>query len=255
MSDFTRGDARGPRARAVLLKLRPPNPRAWDRIYTVAAALSPRPWSGDSSGRTALVPPAGRSAGSLLALRSQGFERARTGALTQAEAAPLLQRGWKVAAHLHLLRHSMRVLPPAHPREGPPLRRGRESDLAAAATLDDDAFPLEWRLGRAGLTDALKATPQSRFRIARGADGPVGYAICGRSGRDGYVQRLAVSAAHRGQGLGRALTLDGLRWLRRWKATSASVNTYVGNDVALRLYQSLGFAEVRPGLMVLTIDL
>jgi len=121
--------------------------------------------------------------------------------------------------------------------------------------LDDDAFPDEWRLGRSGLGDALEATPQTRFRLARTSSGPVAYAICGRSGRDGYVQRLAVASTHRGQGLGRALTLDGLRWLKRWKASSASVNTYVGNDVALRLYRSLGFVEVRPGLMVLTIDL
>ncbi len=121
--------------------------------------------------------------------------------------------------------------------------------------MDDAAFPLDWRLGRDGLADALKATPHSRFRVAREGGRPVGYAVCGRSGREGYVQRLAVAASSRGQGLGRALTLDGLRWLKRWRASSAAVNTYVGNDGALRLYQSLGFVEVRPGLMVLTIDL
>lgn len=167
----------------------------------------------------------------------------------------MLARGWRIAAHLHLLRHGLGRLPPEHPRGGPRLRRAREADLEAAAPLDDSAFPLEWRLGRAGLADALKATPQSRFRLARDGGVPVGYAICGRSGREGYVQRLAVADSARRQGLGRALTLDGLRWLKRWRATSVSVNTYVGNDGALRLYQSLGFVEVRPGLMVLTIDL
>lgn len=149
----------------------------------------------------------------------------------------------------------MRRLPPEHPRSGPRLRRATESDLDAAATLDDEAFPAEWRLGRSGLSDALAATPQSRFRLARVDGRPVGYAICGRSGRDGYVQRLAVASSARRQGLGRALTLDGLRWLKRWRVTSTSVNTYVGNDDALRLYRSLGFVEVRRGLVVLTIDL
>lgn len=219
------------------------------------ADVAGRSWPGDPSGRTALVRPAGRDAADLRALRSAGYERARTGAMTHAEATPLVQRGWKVAAHLHLLRHDMGRLPPEHPRSGPRLRRATESDLDAAVALDDATFPLEWRLGRSGLADALRATPQSRFRLARGSSEPVGYAICGRSRRDGYVQRLAVAPAHQGRGLGRALTLDGLRWLKRWKATTASVNTYVGNDAALRLYESLGFVEVKPGLMVLTIDL
>lgn len=221
----------------------------------MATARRFRAWPGDPSGVTALVRPEGRSPAALRALRAAGFARARTGALTETETRPLLQRGWRVAAHLHLLRHEMDHLPPEHARAGPRLRRGNASDLEQAASLDDETFPLEWRLGRAGLAEALKATPQSRFRIARDSEGPVGYAICGRSKRAGFVQRLAVAPSHQGLGVGRALTLDGLRWLKRWQATSASVNTYVGNDAALRLYRSLGFQEVRPGLMVLTIDL
>ena len=214
-----------------------------------------RIWPGDPSGRTALVRTANRAPADLKELRAAGFQHARTGALAEGEGTPLLRTGWKIAAHLHLLRHDLGRLPPEHPRDGPRLRRAGESDLEAAAALDDASFPLDWRLGRDGLADALRATPQSRFRLARETGQAVGYAICGRAGRDGYVQRLAVAASSRGRGLGRALTLDGLRWLKRWRATSASVNTYVGNDAALRLYQSLGFVEVRPGLMVLTIDL
>lgn len=213
-----------------------------------------RRWPGDLSGHTALLRPRERSSDHLRALSSQGFKHARTGAIAHSDGAPLLQRGWRVAAHLHLLRHDLKTLPPSHsPR--PRLKRATDADLAGVVVLDDDAFPLEWRLGRSGLTEAMRATPHTRFRVAPGEDGPAGYAVCGRAGRDGYVQRLAVAEGHRGEGLGRALTLDGMRWLRRWRATSASVNTYVGNDAALRLYRSLGFVEVHPGLMVLTIDL
>lgn len=214
-----------------------------------------RRWPGDPDGRTVLVRPDRRSPAALLGLRAEGFGHARTGAITELEARPLLERGWRIAAHLHLLTHSLDRLPPEHPGDRPRLRRATESDLDAAVPLDEAAFPLEWRLGRHGLADALNATPHSRFRIARDSSGPAGYAICGRSKRDGYVQRLAVARSHQGRGIGRALTLDGLRWLKRWKAASASVNTYVGNDAALRLYKSLGFVEVKPGLMVLTIDL
>ena len=188
-------------------------------------------------------------------MRAAGFTSARTGAVSHQEAQALLARGWRVAAHLHLLTHAMDRLPPAHPRTGPRLRRAGEADVDVAVELDNAAFPDEWRLGRPGLVDALRATPQSRFRMASGPEGAVGYAISGRAGREGYIQRLAVAASHRRTGLGRALTLDGLRWLKRRRVRSASVNTFVGNEAALRLYRSLGFVEVRPGLMVLTIDL
>ena len=214
-----------------------------------------RVWPGDVTGGTALVRPSARSDAGLEGLRESGFVRARTGAISHREAQALMARGWRIAAHLHLLTHPLGQLPPEHPREGPRLRRAGEPDVDVAVALDDEVFPEEWRLGRAGLIDALRATAQSRFRMARDAAGPVGFAICGRSGTDGYVQRLAVAAGHRREGLGRALTLDGLRWLKRWRATTASVNTFVGNEAALRLYRSLGFVEVQPGLMVLTIDL
>ena len=215
----------------------------------------PRAWPGDVTGRTALVRPGGRAAAGLAALKESGFARARTGAVGHEEARALLERGWIIAGHLHLLNHPMDRLPPEHSRTGPRLVRATDADVDVAVELDDAAFPDEWRLGRAGLIDALRATPQSRFRLARDAEGPIGYAICGRAGRDGYVQRLAVASGRRREGLGRALTLDGLRWLKRWRVKTTSVNTFVGNDAALRLYRSLGFVEVRPGLMVLTIDL
>ena len=214
-----------------------------------------RRWPGDPSGRTALVRPAERSDQHLADLSRQGFRVARTGALSRGEADPLLRRGWSVAAKLHLLHHDLGKVPRAALTGDFRFRRATDRDVEAVSPLDDHAFPPEWRLGSAGLTEALGATPWSRFRIARTSQGPVGYAICGRSGRDGYIQRLAVAESHRGAGLGRALTIDGLRWLKRWRATSASVNTYVGNEVALHLYLSLGFDEVHPGLMVLTIDL
>ena len=214
-----------------------------------------RTWPGDETGGTALVRPDARSRPHLEAVQAAGFRRARTGALTHEEAAPLLRGRWTVAAHLHLLRHSLEKLPPEHPRSGPRLRRASEHDLDAATALDDESFPAEWRLGRPGLADALRATPHTRFRLARHELGPAGYAICGRAGREGYVQRLAVASSSQRQGLGRALTLDALRWLRRWRAQVASVNTYAGNDEALSLYRSLGFVEAPRGLMVLTISL
>ena len=83
----------------------------------------------------------------------------------------------------------------------------------------------------------------------------VGYAVTGRAGPRGYLQRLAVHPDHQRAGLGGALVVDGLRWLRRWGAKEVLVNTQEGNEPAVRLYEALGF-ELRPeGLAVLRLAL
>jgi ribosomal protein S18 acetylase RimI-like enzyme len=52
-------------------------------------------------------------------------------------------------------------------------------------------------------------------------------------------------------GLGRALGLDGLRWLQRKGVKEAVVNTQLGNEPALALYLSLGFRKEPMQLAVL----
>ena len=79
----------------------------------------------------------------------------------------------------------------------------------------------------------------------------VAYSIWGRAGARGYLQRLAVDPTHRRAGHGTALVVDGLRWLARRRADTAVVNTQVGNDTALSLYESLGFRRQPGGLVVL----
>ena len=79
----------------------------------------------------------------------------------------------------------------------------------------------------------------------------VGYAITGRAGRRGYLQRLAVAQDQTGRGIGRALVSDGLRWLRRRGAQRCLVNTQVGNERALDLYERIGFRREPVGLAVL----
>ena len=74
----------------------------------------------------------------------------------------------------------------------------------------------------------------------------VGYAVTGRAGTRGYLQRLAVApATTNGRGIGTALVVDGLRWLRRWGAKEVLVNTQEANEAAVQLYEPLGF-ELRP---------
>lgn len=223
----------------------------WERART-------GPWRGD--GRIAyLAPlaPAGAPSVDFLrrcldTLAARGFERVVTSALAPAEQRGFLAVGFEEYERLHLLSHNLENVP--RPAEaGVPLRRGRSTDWPAVLEVDAGSFAPFWRLDNEGLREAIEATPTSRFRVAaprRGGE-VLAYAVTGLSGNQGYLQRLAVHPAHRRSGLGRALGLDGLRWLRRKAVSEAVVNTQLGNEPALHLYLSLGFREEPIQLSVL----
>jgi len=194
----------------------------------------------------------------LAVLADRGFSRVVTGALSPHEQAGFLAAGFTVAEQLHLLAHDLADLPDL-PDAARQLRRARHRDRPAVLTVDGAAFPPFWRLDPRGLSDALSATPRVRFRVAPSAEhGPDrlrGYAICGRAGDRGFVQRLAVDPAAQRMGLGWALMVDGLHWLSRRGVRRAVVNTQQGNASALTLYERLGFRHEPVGLSVLSAGL
>lgn len=191
----------------------------------------------------------------LATLRDQGYSRVVTGALSPPEQRGFLAAGFAVEQRLHLLSIDLSTrLPP--PPDGPPLHRATRKDRPGVLAVDAASFSPFWRFDDAGLRDAVAATPHTRFRVAYDADGPVvGYAVCGRAGPRGFVQRLAVDPVAQGQGIGSRLLFDGLYWMRRRRVQRAVVNTQVGNDVALQLYLKTGFREDPAGLSVLSAGL
>jgi ribosomal protein S18 acetylase RimI-like enzyme len=216
-------------------------------------------WRGDAT--TAYLTPARGRPGArevqecVAGLGQLGFVTALTAALGPADQAPFLAAGFEVHERLHLLARDLHDLPPAPPVA---LRRGRRRDRPAVLEVDGRAFSAFWRLDDAGLDEALAATPSSRFRIADDPDDPsvvAGYAVTGRAGRRGFLQRLAVDPGFEGRGLGRALVLDGLGWLRRRGVERVVVNTQEANGRALTLYEQLGFRRQHAGLAVLRTNL
>jgi ribosomal protein S18 acetylase RimI-like enzyme len=170
-----------------------------------------------------------------------------TGALDVTAQRPYLAAGFEEHARLHVLGRDLDEL---RTHRQVQLHRARRRDRGEVHEVDVSAFSEFWQLGEAGLDDALGATPDARFRVARD-DRIVAYAICGLAGRQGYVQRLAVRPEHRRAGLGAALVLDGLEWMRKRGADDAVVNTQIDNVAALALYDDLGFRRRGPGLRVL----
>src|SRR5688572_25005395 len=189
------------------------------------------PWRGDTT--VAHLTP-GRGRPTLASVRraideavSSGYQSAITAALAPGDQLPFLEAGFEVHERLHLLVRGLDDLPDVAPAE---LRRGHHADRPRVLRVDAEAFPSFWRLDGPGLADALAATPSARFRVAVDQRRRiVGYAVTGRAGPRGYLQRLAVQPDHQRAGLGAALVIDGLKWLRRWSAKEVLVNTQEDN--------------------------
>jgi ribosomal protein S18 acetylase RimI-like enzyme len=215
------------------------------------------PWRGDPD-TAYVVARSGRPSSWALArcleqLDQRGFRAALTAALPPADHAPYLANGFTVHERLHLLSRGVEPVPS---RDGPEvdLRRARRRDRRAVLEIDAAAFPPFWRLDGAGLEDALGATPSVRFRVAHRHDDAtdiVGYAVTGRAGVRGYLQRLAVDPSAQRAGVASALVADALQWLRRWGGREVLVNTQEHNAGAVALYERLGFRRHDEGLAVL----
>ena len=97
----------------------------------------------------------------------------------------------------------------------------------------------------------LKELPES-FIVAETNQKVVGYIMCkiefGFSNfrklgfvKKGHVVSVAVLPEHRGKGIGRSLLLEAINGLAFRKSDEIYLEVRVSNDLAVRMYQSLGF--------------
>ncbi len=186
-------------------------------------------------------------------LAGLGYTSIITAALHPEEAQSFLANGFVEHDRLHVLAHPLTGLDrfaDAGP-DGLRLRRARRGDRRRALEIDARAFPPFWRLDATGLDEAEHATPRRRFRVAAVGGEPVGYAVTGRAGSQGFLQRLATDPGHSGQGIGSRLVLDALQWAAQRGVRRVLVNTQWSNDRALALYRHLGFESTATDLVVL----
>ena len=187
-------------------------------------------------------------------LRNRGFRHIVTSALGPREARPFELVGFGLHHELHLLVRDLQQHPAPNRINRQFTRSARRSDWDQVLAIDRLAFDEFWQFDSAAVRDALRATPSSRFHVARGAP-PLGYHITGRAGPNGYLQRLAVHPdAHR-QGLGRGLLNDSLAWLQRRNVRRVFVNTQLENTAAYGLYRAEAFELESYRLAVLQLKL
>jgi ribosomal protein S18 acetylase RimI-like enzyme len=188
-------------------------------------------------------------------LRIAGFDTIRTGALGTQVGARFEHLGFEAIQSLILLEHTTVGGTTAGSTkksagETMAIVRLAADEDGEASRIDGAAFGAGWCIDRIGIGDVRSATPRHRARGVRVGAQLVAYAISGRDGRNGYVQRLAVSPEHQSRGYGAALVNDSLRWMARWRVRRALVNTHIGNESALALYHRLGFTDLSDRLHV-----
>jgi ribosomal protein S18 acetylase RimI-like enzyme len=184
-------------------------------------------------------------------LAALGFVHVRTSAVAGGTASALTAGGFTVMQELVLLEHTdVRRAAAALTVAAAiaPTTRLLAASRRAASRIDEAAFGREWALDDVALHDVCAATPRHR---ARAAGNPLaGYAITGRDGRQGFLQRLAVHPDAQRNGLGLALVADSLTWMARWRVERALVNTPAGNEGALALYERAGYRRLPEALCV-----
>ena len=221
------------------------------------------PWHADGGvAHLSLPPRAGSPAtedlrAAVEAVQARGYRSVITSALEEGETEPFDALGFAELDRLQVLVHDldgvdgMRRGGPDLP-PGTKLRRGRRGDREHALAVDAAAFPDFWRLDAEGLADAEAATPHSRFRVATTGGRVIGYAVTGRGGESGFLQRLATDSGARRRGVATALVHDALIWCERRRCEQVFVNTQVSNEGALALYRHLGFRATPNDLVVLS---
>ena len=114
------------------------------------------------------------------------------------------------------------------------------TDLDGVMAIEEVSFPTPWSRGM-----FLEDFPRdfSDTLVAAGTDDEVlGYAVCWTIAGESHLLNIAVHPSRRGEGIGRALLSECIRRAARAGASRIFLEVRAGNEAALRLYRSMGFA-------------
>ena len=243
-------------------------------IWSGATQVRARPWPNipgrafllisGSHGPSIRLPDSPVLATWLTTLSAWGYSSVRTSALAPAAATAFADIGFTVAQELSLLerQHS------SHPtvsapttdaistvRLAPYSRSITKSMRAEILALDFAAFGEQWAMDEQTLSEALRATRRVRLFVWK-SDGRIeGFVLVGATGRQGFVQRLAVHPDAQRNGIATQLLEASLAWTQRRGCTATVVNTEVSNSAALGAYHRFGFAPLDYGLSVLEMQI
>lgn len=107
---------------------------------------------------------------------------------------------------------------------------------------NDSRFPANWiaDLYEGWLESSLAKEQADEVLVFEGVDGPLGLYTIKVDGTSGNLVLFAVDTQHRGQGIGAALAVAGLEWMRQHGLVRATVTTQLDNP-ACKLYRGFGY--------------
>lgn len=120
------------------------------------------------------------------------------------------------------------------------LRPAKAGDLPAIAEVDNAAFAPPWQYSLDVVQQALAHADCATMAEMNGRI--AGYQISSGGRQGGHLARLAVHPEYQGQGVGRALVSEVIRYFEKRNAPRITVNTQSDNEASLAVYRSLGFA-------------
>ena len=122
-------------------------------------------------------------------------------------------------------------------------RQAGPDDGPALASLDRNNTAYPWSQEQY-LTLCAGANPHRWALVAEaGGDGLQGFVACEQVLDEASILNIVVARASRGRGLGRALMAAALRRMSEAGVRRCHLEVRASNDVARRLYATLGFAE------------
>lgn len=144
-------------------------------------------------------------------------------------------------------------IPPSPQIAGVALRPATPADLPALVDLDEAAFERIWHFGEQEISELLW---RGQLQVASRENEIVGYAaVMHNSPIEAHLARLAVHPHAQGQGIGRTLLYDGMRYAREAGYKSMSLNTQASNLRSQALYRATGFHKTDDETIVLTREL
>ncbi len=135
------------------------------------------------------------------------------------------------------------------------IRPARPADADAVLKINADAFGPFWQYDDSVVLGWMLTSDRS---VVAEVDGQLaGFAITatGISGNYAHLIRIATGSAYRGQGIGRQLVIDAIRYARDLNAPGLALNTQASNRVSRSLYESLGFRQTGHALSVMVYRL
>jgi ribosomal protein S18 acetylase RimI-like enzyme len=214
------------------------------------ARATARPWNPlIDAGALRLV----RGNSSFLAEATEWVARAARGSVLSPALYPSAARIWERSGYSELL--GLRVMEKAVEAPTPTpewITTSTEPDLAELEEVDRSAFDRFWHMGRAGLSEAFRATPRSMLVEARNGSDLRGYAMLGNQAGVCFVQRIAVDPDYRNSGIGGLLMDRSEAWAAQVGATTMILNVRPDNDQARQLYRRKGFRDTGANLHVLS---